>query len=161
MKKLSRWKLVPVLAGLISLGLIAAGCGSDDGSGSDGESSSPPLTKQEYISEADAICAEGDAEITAALEEQFPTGLSEQPSIEEQREFISTTVADGFESQLDQLRELNPPEADAEQVNAILDELDALVDTARNDPDALISGDAGGNQAGQLAQDYGFTDCGS
>ena len=147
-------KLILLCAG-VAVALIAAGCGSDDGGGDD---SSPELTKEEFITQADAICADGEAELTAAAEEQFGSA-TEPPSQKEQEEFISTTVADNLQSQLDQIRELNAPDADEEQLNEILDSLQSLIDRARDEPAAVLAGEETG--ASELAGEYGLTSCGS
>lgn len=130
-----------------AIALVAAGCGGDD-----------ELTKEEFITQADEICTEGEAELTATAEEQFGD-LSEPPSQKEQEEFISTTVADNLQSQLDQIRELEPPGEDADQVNEILDKLQQLIDRSREDPAAVLAGEE--TEASQLATDYGLTSCGS
>lgn len=143
---------------IAALALIAAGCGDDDDDGGE-EASGPVLTKEELIAQGDEICAEGDAELEAAAEEQF--GSSQQaPPQDEQAEFISTAVADSIESQREQLAELNPPEEDAEQYEAILTGLDDLVAQLRDDPNAFLEATEQ-PEASRLAQEYGFTNCGS
>jgi hypothetical protein len=138
-------KLILLCAGA-AIALIAVGCGGDE------------LTKEEFITQADEICTEGDAELTAAAEEQFGD-LSEPPPPKEQEEFISTAVADNLQSQLDEIRELDPPSEDADQVNEILDKLQQLIDRAREDPAAVLAGEE--TEASGLATDYGLTSCGS
>jgi hypothetical protein len=138
-----------------ALALLAAGCGDDDSD----DASGPPLTQEELITQGDEICAEGDAELEAAFTEEF--GDSQQPPPEdEQADFISTTVADNFEQQHERLAELNPPEEDAEQYQALLDALDDLVTQVRDDPEAFIEATEQ-PEASRLAQEYGFNNCGN
>jgi vacuolar-type H+-ATPase subunit H len=143
-------RLILLCAGA-ALALIAAGCGGDD-------DDSPELTKDEFITQADEICTQGEAELTAAAEEQFGDA-TEPPSKQEREEFVSTAVADSLQAQLDDIRELNPPADEADQVNEILDKLQQLIDRAREDPAAVLAGEE--TEASQLATDFGLTSCGS
>lgn len=145
-------KLKLILAAAAALALIAAGCGGDD------EDSGPPLTEEEFVAQGDEICAQGDEELTAAAEEQFGSP-EEAPPRDEQEQFISEVVAPNFEQQLEDLRALNPPEEDSEQVDELLSALEELVQTARDDPGAVLDGEV--TEASELAQEYGFTACGS
>ena len=144
-----------LLAAALGVALTAAGCGGDD----DGEETTrAPLTREEFISEADAICAEGDREIEEAGEE-----LGDAPSEEELEQFTTEVVVPNVQDQIDQLRELPPPEGDEEDVAAILDAAQRGVDELEADPSLGIQGeDAGGAfaEANQRAQGYGLTDCG-
>ena len=50
-----REKVILLLVGGLVMGLVTAGCGGDDDDDGDGEA----LTKEEFIVQADQICAEG------------------------------------------------------------------------------------------------------
>ena len=149
-------RLVPktpmILAALLAaLALIAAGCGGDD----EGEA----LTKEEFITQADEICAAGDEEITATADEQFGE-LKEEPPVEEQEAFLTDVVAPNYEDQLAQIRELNPPEEDAEQVDELLGALEDLIAQLRDEPSAVLEATEP-PEASTLAQEYGLQNCGS
>lgn len=149
-------RLVPktpmILAALLAaLALIAAGCGGDD----EGEA----LTKEEFITQADEICAAGDEEITATADEQFGE-LEEEPPVEEQEAFLTDVVAPNYEDQLAQIRELNPPEEDAEQVDELLSALEDLIAQLRDEPSAVLEATEA-PEASTLAQEYGLQNCGS
>lgn len=151
---MKRLNLPMILVGVVAaLALIAAGCGGDD------EESSPPLTKEEFITQADEICAAGDEEISAAATEQFGD-LAEEPPVEDQEAFLSDVVASNYEGQLDDLRALNPPEEDAEQVETIFNALDELTVQLQEDPGTVLEATEP-PEASQLAQDYGLQNCGS
>jgi hypothetical protein len=141
-----------ILAALLAaLALIAAGCGGDD----EGEA----LTKEEFITQADEICAAGDEEITATADEQFGE-LEEEPPVEEQEAFLTDVVAPNYEDQLAQIRELNPPEEDAEQVDELLSALEDLIAQLRDEPSAVLEATEP-PEASTLAQEYGLQNCGS
>lgn len=148
----ARSRKYPFLALLAALALIAAACGDDDSSG-------PPLTKEEFLTQGDEICLEGDREVEAAARERFGD-LSTEPPREEQEAFISEVVAPQLRSQLEQLRDLVPPEGDEEEIEEILNGLEDLADQAESDPGALIDAESP-PRASQLAVEYGFQSCGS
>jgi hypothetical protein len=158
--------MVLVVAG-IGAALVAAGCGGDDDAtsaatttGATGSGGGEPLSKQEFISEADAICKQGDKEIAEAGREQF--GNERQPSEEEQEQFVTDTVIPNIQNQVDSIRSLTPPEGDEDQVTAILDAAQEGIAKGVQDPSSFTVG-AGEDpfaEANRLAQDYGLTACG-
>jgi hypothetical protein len=86
--------LAPRHAGVTAL--VAAGCGGDDDddttaatTGETAVAGGEPPSKEEFIAEADAICKQGDREINQAGRETFG---EEQPSQEEQEQFVTATV---------------------------------------------------------------------
>ena len=145
-------KVLILLVGALAAGAIVAGCGGDDDDGGD------PLTKQEFVTQADQICIDGDAKISKEATKTFAQG---QPSTDEQVAFIEDTVAPATQAQIDGIRELTPPEGDEDQVTAILDSADEGIDEIESDPAALTEG--GSNplgEASQLASEYGMKACG-
>jgi uncharacterized protein YfcZ (UPF0381/DUF406 family) len=148
-------KLLTAIA-LGALALLAAGCGDDDGGGED--ESGPPLSKQDFIAQADQICAESDQTLNAAAEEEFGSNGTTPPR-EDQEAFISDVVAPELQSQRDQIAELSAPEEDQEQVDEILSALGSLAESAESDPAAVLDGQQ--TDAAQLAAEYGFQVCGN
>jgi hypothetical protein len=151
----------PVTLAVLAACLLAAACGSNDGA--NGDTQSARLTKEEYIAQADAICQEANAEIDA---------VPEPESTEELAEYGEQVVEIGRE-QLDRLRALRPPEADEETINGAYDLLDQqlaiaddLIAAAREGDleqvqELLAQGEQLNEQADQIANDYGLTECGS
>lgn len=147
---------------VLVMAAVVIGCGGDEGSD---ESSEPAQenapTKEEFIAEADQICADGDAEIDQAAEEAFGQG---PPSPEEGEQFIAETVLPSIQTQVDGIRDLTPPEGDEETITEFLDTAQSAVDEAEQDPSALAEGGQGGagnpfGETQQLAADYGFENC--
>lgn len=138
-------KLICLLTACLAVGLIAAGCGGDD----DGDT----LTKEEYISQADANCKKADKELDSAGGPQGSNGLEK---------FATDTLVPNIEGQIDFVRNLNGPQEVEDQVNPILDEAQQGVDEVAKDPSQLEEGSAGRKlqQAGQDLQKYGFKECG-
>ena len=164
-------RITALLAVALAAGLVAAGCGDDDddtaattsaatttgatgATGATGE----PLTKEQFVTEADAICKAGDKKIDQAANETFSGG---QPSQQEQEQFVTEDVVPNIQAQVDGIRALTPPEGDEEDVAAILDAAQAAIDQVQSDPGALTEGsDDPFTEANQLAKDYGLKVCG-
>ena len=152
MKRNALWLLAAVLA----IGLIAAGCGDDD---DDGDEGGDAPTKEEFIAEADQICSDGDAEIEAAAEETF--GQSDQPpTAAEQEQFAADEVIPNIQEQVDGIDELTPPEGDEDQVQAIVDAAREGLEAGKEDPSLFLGNEDPLAEASQLARDYGLTACG-
>jgi hypothetical protein len=143
-----------ILGALVVLAALAAGCGSDGG----GES----LSREEWIAQADAICAKGARELEA---------LGEPASAAELIELTSNAV-EVVERQLAKLRALRPPaEAEADYAR-MLDLTAEQVEIARKISDAAKDGDAGAiqdlvregqavdNKVDAVARKYEFEECG-
>jgi hypothetical protein len=137
-------KLICALTALLAVGLIAAGCGSDDNG--DGET----LSKEAYISQADANCDKADKELNNAPEPQGKGGLEK---------FATDTLVPNIQGQIDFIRDLNGPQEVEDQVNPILDTAQEGLDEIEADPSQL---ERNGklDQAGQELQKYGFKQCG-
>jgi hypothetical protein len=147
---------------LLVSGLIAAGCGGgggDDSSTSSASTSTGPLSKADYIAKGDQICAQGTLVIGQAGREQFG---SSQPTQEQAVQFGQATVVPSLEDTLAKLRALEPPAADQETTSAIYDALEQGIDKLKQDPNLFVATGSGGvfDQANQLAQAYGFKQCG-
>jgi hypothetical protein len=148
MKRNPLWLLGLVLA----VALIAAGCGG----GGDDSTSTSSLAKPAWIVKADAICQQGNQEIEQAANEQFGK-QGQEPTDEQVQQFTSATVVPSVQSQIDQIRDLGAPSGDEEQVNEILDTVQADIDKAKSAK--TLPGDpfADGNA---LATQYGLKVCG-
>lgn len=139
-------------AAAIVLALTAAGCGSsDDSSGDDS------ITKAEFVTQANAICAESNKSINAAEKDAFSGGQPTQADVEN---FVNDTVIPEVESQITDIRALEVPDGEEDQINAILDAAESGLEEAKSDPAAMA-----GNQtdpfaeANKLAGEYGMTEC--
>ena len=138
-------------AAAVALLATGAGCGGDD---------EEPLSKAEYINQADAICKKLSAEGEKQTEEMFKDlGPSEEPSEEQLTSFVEDVLGPNIRRQVDELRELSPPEADEDTVDAIYDELEEGLAKIEEDPKVLFSKDDPLEPANDAAADYGLEDC--
>ncbi len=135
---------------VIAVALLAAGagCGSED---------EEALSKAEYIKQGDAICKEASAELEKQANEAFPG--DEQPSGEELTTFAEDVLKPNIEGQLNDLRDLTPPEEDADTVNSIYEKVETGLAKLEDDPKVLLSRDDPFEPANEAAEDYGFKDC--
>jgi hypothetical protein len=170
-------RITTLLALALAAGLIAVGCGDDDDdagttsaattttteagatgvTGATGE----PLSKDEFIAEADAICKAGDRDIDAEADEFF--GQGGNPGAAEEEAFVVEVVIPNIQKQVDGISALAPPEGDEDQVGAIVDAAQQAIDQLEEDPSAITGGGSGPDpfdEANQLAQDFGLQVCG-
>ena len=159
----------------LASGLIAAGCGGDDeedtttttsveetttaAEGATGPAEVSP-ERATLIEAADAICQAGDDEIDAEAEKVFGDS-NQEPSAADQESFVAETVIPSIQDQLDQLSELEAPEEDAAEFQAIIDEAQSALDELAEDPSAFVSGDQDPfAEVNQRAREFGLTACG-
>jgi hypothetical protein len=147
---------------LLVSGLIAVGCGGGGGEDNDtsaASTSTGPLSKADYIAKGDQICAQGTLVIGQAGREQFG---SSQPSRDQAIQFGQETVVPSLEDTLTKLRALEAPPGDQAKTAAVYDALEQGLNKLKEDPSLFVESGAGGafDRANQLAQAYGFKQCG-
>jgi hypothetical protein len=150
-----------LLTTLLVSGLLLAGCGGggDDDSATSASTSSGPPSKAEYIAKGDQICAGGTLVIGKAGREQFG---SSQPTRDQAIQFGQNTVVPSLEDTLTKLRALEAPAGDEAETAAIYDALEDGLNELKQDPSMFVESGSGGafDRANQLAQSYGFKQCG-
>lgn len=150
--------LIATFFGLVAIAAIAAGCGSSSDNGG------PPPTKAEFISQADAICKQGNTEIESDFEafaKKNGLGENEEPSKAQQVEFSETVLVPNVKNQTEELRALEAPSGDEGEISAMLDSLDEGVEETEADPEALFKSQLDPfGPANKMAQQYGFKVCG-
>ncbi len=153
--------LILMLVCFAATGLIAAGCGDDDddgGSSSDSTATATTettasLTKDEWITQADAICQESNDAIEAAA----PSGSATADDVDA---FVTDTLVPQVQSQLDDIRALGLPEGAEDGATVILDEAQEATDKLEADPTLLRNGEDPFAKANADAQAFGLTVCG-
>ena len=152
---------MPALAGLLTgAAALAVGCGGGDEGVPTGD-----ISKAQYVERADRICAAGDRRLDAAADRYFGEQLgltqAEDPSEEQLATFIEETLIPNIQGQLDDLRELEAPEAGADQIDEIYEVAQEELDEVADDPGALADEDADPfKEANKLAHAYGLEACG-
>jgi hypothetical protein len=155
---MKRWGAL-LLAGALATGLIAAGCGGgDDDNGDDNgaTTAAETLSKSEFVQEANQICKEGNDEL-----DQAGQSLGQSSNEEDLKTFITETLVPNIQGQIDQIRALGIPEADQEEVNAILDDAEADLSKVKDDPSIVIQNQDPFTDVNKRLDDYGLTECAS
>ena len=160
-----RSRPVLLLAALVAaLTLAIAGCGGDDDETTTGASGASgatgaggaPLSKSEFIAQADAACKSGNEALDKSGQKLFSDG---SPSTEEITQYVDQSFVPTIEGELDAIRSLTPPEGDEETIDDILQAAQTSVENVKDDPSLLESGNPF-KEADDLANQYGLKVCG-
>jgi len=151
-----------------ALGVLGvAGCGGDDDdtattAGTSGASggSGAALTQEEWVSQADTICAAGNKETDAVADELFG---GQRPTQAEIEQYATDVLIPSIQGQIDGIRALTPPAEIADDVTTFLDDADAALDEVRADPGVIAASDGAGPFAdvNEEAKALGLEECGS
>jgi hypothetical protein len=153
-------RLIAMLAGVVAIAVVAAGCGSS----SDSTESTASLTKAEFIKQGDAICKKGNKEIeegfeSFAKENNLPQ--NKEPNKAQGKELVETVIVPDIKAQAEGIRALGAPSGDEAQVSAMLDSLDEGIEAAEEDPEALFAAKSDPfASANKQAKEYGLKVCG-
>jgi len=161
MRRSRTWGLA--LVAILTVGLVAAGCGSSNSSSS--TSTAAALTKAEFLKKGNAICNKGNQQINKVAHQTFtkkkyPNG---PPPKSVQTKFVTGTVIPSVQSQIDGIKALGAPTGDEAQVAAIVDSAQSALDKAKADPTTLLQNNPKNDpfaKANQLTKAYGLTACG-
>ena len=148
-------------AGLAAGVVLAAlaGCGGGDEPDDFSPVVSEPLSKVEFLREADRICYSSEARIEAAADE-LVLGREEPDPAEVERIAISLVVP-ALETEVRAIRALGAPEGDEQEVEAILAATERGIRQIEADPRGLLDGiPVPLTRAQRLAEAYGSQQCG-
>ncbi len=154
---------IAMLAGVVAIAIVAAGCGSSGGGASTGATIT--LTKVEFIKQGDAICAKDskklEAEGKAFIKDNGGDGSNLSKKDEEK--VIATIFAPSLQAQADELSELDAPQGEEGKTAAIIDALEAAAEKLEDDPASLLESHQGPgplDKPRELAEEFGFKECG-
>jgi hypothetical protein len=141
---------------LLVVPLVA--CGGDD----DDDDGGQALSKADFIEQADAICAAGDAELDEATEEAFAEG---QPDADTLEAYIDDVVAPNLRDQFADIRALGVPDEIDGGVDSLLDAAeDRLAELEAMSGDEVLELFSAGEdpfaEVNAQADALGFTECG-
>src|SRR4051794_20426556 len=104
----------------VAAGLIVAGCGGggdDSTSAGQSDTTASPISKEDFIAQADQICADGNKQAQQQLQQQFGNGNVTA----DQLPAVAKAVSDSIKNQVSQIRALGAPEGDEDTINSFLD----------------------------------------
>ena len=118
-----------------------------------------PLSKVEFLLQADAICLSSESQIEAAADDLLGGRGGFNPA-EVERVALGIAVP-ALESEVRAIRALGPPPGDASEVEAILAATERGIAQIEADPRGLVDGAPSGlREAQRLAERYGSQQCG-
>lgn len=154
-------QIVAMVVLTAALGLAACN-GEDSAPADNGDSSSGPLGKNEFIARADEICEETEHRIQAL----------DPPSTTNDLDDYAQAIGEISDEGIGELRSLKPPPDDAEIIRRLIDNIEKSVELLPDYARAAQSQDATrfrqieaqlqeiADQSVSLAREYGFEQCG-
>ena len=163
-----------VAACLFALAVLVSGCGSSDSSsaeetnaaaiestGSD-NASAGPLTKKEFVQQAEQICYTGlrkkDANVRAALK-TLPQDNPEPVTKKAAGKLVVLAVLPVYSEIIEQLDELTPPKADETAAGLIVQKYEAAMQATEADPTVALDSSNPFQAGDRAAEAYGVTKC--
>ncbi|HEV2858411.1 MAG TPA: hypothetical protein VGW80_08420 [Solirubrobacterales bacterium] len=152
--------LAGLLAAVVAIAMIAAGCGSSD----DSTDSTGSLTKAEFVKQGNAICAKGEKEIGEGFEEfakENNLPKNKQPSQAQLTEAVEEVVLPTVSDEVESIRDLGLPKEGGKEADEVLKAAEEAIEKGEEDPAALASekNDPFAD-ANKKARDFGLTKCG-
>jgi protein-tyrosine-phosphatase len=151
------------IGAIFGLALALGGCNGDEpGSAGNGDETSGPLTKQEFIARADEICEQTEHRIQAL----------EPPSTTNDLDDYADAIGEISDEGIGELRALKPPPGDAEVIRELIANIEKSVELLPEYAQAAQSQDATrfrqvearlqeiADESVLLAREYGFKQCG-
>ena len=155
--------LASVAALAVSIGACGGGGDQAETSGRAG-SPAPELTKAQFIKQADAACEQQNEELSAAFAEFAESHVIKggELSKTQREEFSGKVFFPYVEKRIQILRQENPPEADVEQVEAIVAATKAGLARARRNLSQSLTPQTHDPLAGaeSMSRKFGLEICG-
>jgi ABC-type glycerol-3-phosphate transport system substrate-binding protein len=151
------------LAAVLALGLIAAGCGGGSDS-STSSSSGDTLTKEEFVSQANAICTTAQADFKQVQEDITKKVQADPSQIQASLQEALTKITPILRDTVNKIGALNPPEDLQSKLDDFVTKVNDAADQIEADP-AKFAQDAtnGDNPFANLTEDasaLGLQNCG-
>jgi hypothetical protein len=156
-------RLITMLAGVLAIAIVAAGCGSSgDSSSSDTSATTAALSKAEFIKQGDAICANGSKSIATEANEfaEENNVNTKKPTKAQKEEVIVDVVAPALRKQGDEIAALGAPSGDEAEAEAIVAAVEGAADELEETPSLLFGSKTPLSKASKLTASYGFKVCG-
>lgn len=150
-----------LLPAVLAAASLAAGCGGDSDQGPifSGLPAGGPMTKPEFLAEANRICVASESQIEAAADELVTA--KRKPSRRQVAHLVKGVVVPALEGEVQAIAALEPPRGDDAEVREILAATRRGIEAVMRDPGALIDGPpAELRAANRLAHRYGAERCG-
>jgi hypothetical protein len=153
-------RLVALLAALVALAVIAAGCGSGGG----GTETTSSLSKAEFVKKGNAICAKGNEEFEEGFEEfakEHHINKNKKPTKAQINEVAEEVLLPVARQEVQTIRDLGLPSEGEEEADKVLKAAEKGIEAGEANPSSLAT-ETGGpfKEANKLAREFGLTKCG-
>jgi hypothetical protein len=150
---------IALLAGMLAVSLIVAGCGG----GSDESNTGATISKAAFIKKADAVCSGGNKRMEIAFAHFLEAKKNvKHPSNADYEELVGKVLIPNVSREIKEIRALGAPSGDEDRVNGFLEALEEGIEVAERDPKVVVSSsEAVFGIPSRLAKEYGLGVCGS
>jgi hypothetical protein len=142
---MQRKMLALAVAGLVAVGVAACGDDGGDDTSSETGTTAAAISEEDFVAQANEICAEGNAE------------LDEGPEDGDFEGFITDALIPNIQAQVDAIEALGAPEGQEEQVAQFLEDAQTQLDALEEDPSAI--GDETFADVNEQAMALGLDEC--
>jgi hypothetical protein len=150
--------IAPIAVVLLA-GMFAAGCGSSSSSTS--TETTAAISKAEFVSKGNAICAAAEktqeAEFTAYGKKVGLSG-NQEPTTAQQAQIVETIFAPSVQSQITAIKALGAPSGEEQQVSSALEAAQQSLSKVEAEPELAFSPKAFA-AAGKQLHALGLTKC--
>lgn len=153
---------IAAIALMAVLGTVLVACGGDDSTSETrtDTSSNTAISKAEFVSKANAVCAAGTREVGKALAGIDPNTADTAEVVD----LMVSTVLPAIKSQIADLRQLGYPEGDKDTLEGIYKDAEKAVDDAvaqaKADPETFLNSESDPFEPiNKRLADYGLTTC--
>jgi hypothetical protein len=165
-----RGVLVLAVLGVFAVAAILAGCGGDSSTNASAtdtssestasEQPSGPLTKAEFLKQANLVCRKGVVKKDEAIQSlaKLAAEAGETPSAAAEEKLVKVVVFPTYSEIIDQLAQLEAPQADQPKVEKMIQDYESDLEVAEAEPTKAIQQNLfkDGNDAGEA---YGLESC--
>jgi hypothetical protein len=148
------------IAVALAVAALVAGCGGGD------DSSTTTVSKAVFIKKVDAVCKNGTERMQRAVlkflkEGREQGGEIKRPSTDQSVKLVGAVIVPSVQKEIKEIKALGVPSGDEEKVEAIVGALEEGVETAEDDPQAVVKGssDVIFGIASRIAGEYGIAGC--
>jgi hypothetical protein len=150
---------VRAVAALFAAACLGVGCGGEEDEGGFSPVVAEPLSKVEFVRQADEICVATESRIEAAADDLVTQ--KKDPAPAEVERIAVDIVIPALRSEVSAIEALGAPEGDEEDVEEILAATEEGIAAIEADPQGLLDGPpAALRRAGTLSRAYGAQECG-
>jgi hypothetical protein len=144
----------------VALALAALGLGC--GGGGDSSTDTGSISKAAFIKKVDAVCKHGTRRMQRAVLKVLKQGKGiKRPSTDQSVKLVGVVIVPSVRQEIKEIKALGVPGGDEEKVDAMVGALEEGVETAEDDPEAVVKGssDVIFGIASRIAGEYGIKGC--